>query len=80
MMLRPATPLSVLLAAAFVLLLLAVLSVPVIKAIPLGEHQGTTFGVFGYCKSDGSCSSISIGYDIGMSLGVVDLINPVGTR
>ncbi|EAQ89933.1 hypothetical protein CHGG_06552 [Chaetomium globosum CBS 148.51] len=36
-MLRPATPLSVLLFAAFVLILLSVLSTPIISAIPLGS-------------------------------------------
>jgi hypothetical protein len=61
-MLRPATPLSVLLFAAFALLLLAVLSTPIIKAVPLGSFQGVDFGVFGYCNGD-ACSSIEIGYD-----------------
>jgi hypothetical protein len=69
MPLRPATPLSILLGGAFVLLLLSVLSVPIIKNIPLGEYNGNTFGVFGFCPADGSCSSISIGYDIGKWLG-----------
>jgi hypothetical protein len=64
-MLRPATPLSVLLFAAFALLLLSVLSVPVIQGIPLGEFQDATFGVFGFCRGN-RCSSISVGYDIGM--------------
>ena len=63
-MLRPATPLSVLLFAAFALLLLSVLSTPIIKAIPLGSFQGVNFGVFGYCTPD-SCSGIEIGYDTG---------------
>ncbi|KAH7304896.1 SUR7/PalI family-domain-containing protein [Stachybotrys elegans] len=62
-MLRPATPLSVLLFAAFALLLLSVLSVPVIQGIPLGEFQDATFGVFGFCRGN-RCSSISVGYDI----------------
>jgi len=64
-MLRPATPLSVVLFAAFGLLLLSVLSTPIIKAIPLGSFAGVNFGVFGYCKGD-TCSGIQIGYDTGM--------------
>ncbi|KAK6956182.1 hypothetical protein Daesc_001455 [Daldinia eschscholtzii] len=51
-MLRPATPLTVLLFAAFAMLLLAVLSTPIIKAIPLGTYKGVNFGVFGYCEAD----------------------------
>ena len=66
-MLRPATPLSVLLFAAFVLLLLAVISVPVTQFVPLGKFKDVTFGVFGYCRSGGKCSAIGIGYDTGMS-------------
>ena len=61
-MLRPATPLSVLLFAAFCLLLLAVLSTPIIKAVPLGSFNGVNFGVFGYCTPS-SCSRIEVGYD-----------------
>lgn len=61
-MLRPATPLAVLLLVAFGLLLISVLSTPIIKAIPLGTYNGVNFGVFGYCKPDG-CSSLEIGYD-----------------
>lgn len=63
-MLRPATPLTILLVIAFALLLLSVLSTPIITGVPLGSFQDATFGVFGYCKSDG-CSSISIGYKTG---------------
>ena len=65
--LRPATPLSVLLLAAFAMLLISVLSVPVTKLIPLGNFKDVTFGVFGFCRADGSCSPIGIGYDTGMS-------------
>lgn len=61
-MLRPATPLAVLLFAAFALLLLAVLSTPIIEAIPLGSFEGASFGVFGFCK-DSICSPIEVGYD-----------------
>ncbi|KYK59808.1 hypothetical protein DCS_00942 [Drechmeria coniospora] len=63
-MLRPATPLSVLLLAALILLLLSVLSVPVTQSIALGKFNDVLFGVFGYCKG-GTCSSIGIGYDTG---------------
>lgn len=62
-MLRPATPLSVLLFAAFVLLLLSVLSTPIISAIPLGSWEGIDFGVFGFCTPNG-CTPIEIGYDV----------------
>jgi hypothetical protein len=61
-MLRPATPLSILLFAAFGLLLLAVLSTPILQAVPLGSFEGVNFGVFGYCGPTG-CSNIEIGYD-----------------
>ncbi len=29
----------------------------------LGTYQGASFGVFGFCKPDGSCSGIEVGYD-----------------
>lgn len=61
-MLRPATPLAILLFAAFALLLMAVISTPIIKQIPLGNFEGTTFGVFGFCRGT-ECSPIEIGYD-----------------
>lgn len=61
-MLRPATPLTVVLFAAFGFLLLSVLSTPIIKAIPLGSFSGVTLGVFGFCKGD-SCTGIQLGYD-----------------
>ncbi|TPX14446.1 uncharacterized protein E0L32_005410 [Thyridium curvatum] len=67
-MLRPATPLAVLLGVAFALLLIAVLSTPIIKQIPLGAFHGVTFGVFGVCKADGTCSKIEIGYNTGQFL------------
>ncbi|KAL7938239.1 SUR7/PalI family domain-containing protein [Trichoderma chlorosporum] len=62
-MLRPATPLTVLLGLAFALLLLSVLSAPIISAIPLGSFDDVQFGVFGFCRPSG-CSSVGIGYDI----------------
>ncbi|KAG0650508.1 pH-response regulator 5 [Hyphodiscus hymeniophilus] len=65
MMLRPATPLTILLFAAFVLLLISVLSTPVIKQIPLATFDGVDFGVFGFCKTGSTCSSFGIGYNFG---------------
>ncbi|KAK1967805.1 pali-domain-containing protein [Colletotrichum sublineola] len=62
-MLRPATPMSVLLFAAFALLLLSTLSTPIIKPIPLGSFKGANFGVFGVCKANGRCEGPEIGYD-----------------
>ncbi|KAF2674414.1 pali-domain-containing protein [Microthyrium microscopicum] len=64
-MLRPATPLTILFFIAFVLLLLASLSTPVIKGISLGEDEGTQFGVWGFCSQDGvNCSQIEVGYTV----------------
>ncbi|KAF2090063.1 pali-domain-containing protein, partial [Saccharata proteae CBS 121410] len=65
MNLRPATPLSILFLAAFVLLLLSTLSTPIIKAIPLATYAGVDYGVFGYCKGS-ECSGMGIGYTTGM--------------
>ncbi|EFQ26686.1 pH-response regulator [Colletotrichum graminicola] len=62
-MLRPATPMSVLLFAAFALLLLSTLSTPIIKPIPLGSFKGANFGVFGVCRANGKCEGPEIGYD-----------------
>lgn len=62
-MLRPATPLSVLLFGAFALLLLSILSAPIIEAIPLANFDGVSFGVFGYCDN-GVCSGIQVGYSL----------------
>lgn len=64
-MLRPATILSIFVFAAFALLLIATLSTPVIKGIPLGSVDDVTFGVFGYCGPN-SCSDFAIGYDPSM--------------
>ena len=57
-MIRPATPLTVLLFAAFALLLLSVLSTPIIKGIPLGTVDDVQFGVFGYCVSQVQVSCV----------------------
>ena len=62
-MLRPATPLTILLFAAFVLLLISVISVPLVKPIVLGEFDGISYGVFGYCKAGGGCSKMEVGYN-----------------
>lgn len=62
-MLRPATPLSILFFVAFVLLLVSTLSTPVIKGVPLASYKGTSYGVWGYCTDNGTCSKIEIGYD-----------------
>ncbi|KAL4918593.1 SUR7/PalI family-domain-containing protein [Aspergillus aurantiobrunneus] len=61
MLLKPATPLTVLLLVAFVLLLLSVLSTPIVKNIPLATFDNVEYGVFGYCK-DGTCTAIHVGY------------------
>ncbi|EXJ95277.1 hypothetical protein A1O1_00397 [Capronia coronata CBS 617.96] len=60
-MLRPATPLTILLLISFVLLLLSVISTPVVKSIPIATYQGVNFGVFGYCTTS-QCSGIRVGY------------------
>lgn len=61
---RAATPATVFLVAAFVLLLLSVISVPITKSIALGSFNGVSFGVFGYCVN-GKCSSVQLGYNPG---------------
>lgn len=61
MLLRPATPLTVLLLTAFVLLLLSVLSTPVVKSIPIATVDDIKFGIFGYCVGS-NCSPIRVGY------------------
>lgn len=62
MLLRPATPLSLIFFVAFVLLLLSTISTPIIHAIPLGTFQGWNFGVFGYCKGSDCPGGFKIGY------------------
>ena len=66
-MLRPATPLSILFFAAFILLLLSTLSTPIIKAIPLATFENVDLGVFGYCQQN-QCSGLHVGYNTGMSI------------
>ncbi|OAA72238.1 Actin cortical patch SUR7/pH-response regulator PalI [Cordyceps fumosorosea ARSEF 2679] len=62
-MLRPATPLTILLTAALALLIISVISAPVSKSIYLGKNGDTIFGVLGRCTGD-KCSSAGIGYDV----------------
>lgn len=66
-MLRPATPLTILLFIAFILLLISVISTPIVKGIPLATYEGVDFGVFGFCRA-GKCSGIKVGYNTGMLL------------
>ena len=64
-MLRPATPLTILFFIAFVLLLLATISTPIVKGIPLATvGDKVQLGVFGYCTATG-CSGIQVGYSVG---------------
>ena len=63
-MLRPATPLAILLFISFVLLLLSVISTPLISGIPIATYRGVNFGVFGYCQPSG-CTGIQVGYNTG---------------
>ena len=68
-MLRPATPLAILLFVAFALHLLAVLSTPIVKAIPLATFQDVNYGVFGSCSTKtGVCVGPKIGYTPSRSL------------
>lgn len=61
MLLKPATPLTILLLVAFALLLISCLSTPIVKGIPLATYSNVDYGVFGYCQSD-VCTSIHVGY------------------
>ncbi|KAK6339706.1 regulator of ime2 [Orbilia javanica] len=61
-MIRAATPLTILLFAAFALLLISVISVPIIKPITLATYGDVSYGVFGYCVGD-QCSPIEVGYN-----------------
>lgn len=66
MLLKPATPLTILLLIAFALLLISVISTPIVKSIALARHDNIDYGVFGYCKGD-VCTSIHVGYADGLS-------------
>lgn len=61
MLLKPATPLTILLLIAFALLLLSCLSTPIVKGIPLATFKNVDYGVFGYCQGD-QCTNIRVGY------------------
>lgn len=61
MLLKPATPLTVLLLIAFALLLLTCISTPIVKGIPLATFTDVDYGVFGYCQAD-KCTNIHVGY------------------
>ncbi|KAJ5162243.1 hypothetical protein N7492_007635 [Penicillium capsulatum] len=61
MLLKPATPLTILLLVAFALLLLSCLSTPIIKGIPLAKFVDVRYGVFGYCRGE-ECTNIHVGY------------------
>ncbi|KAJ5692296.1 pH-response regulator protein palI/RIM9 [Penicillium macrosclerotiorum] len=61
MLLKPATPLTILLLVAFALLLISCLSTPVVKGIPLATYSNVDYGVFGYCQGD-KCTAIHVGY------------------
>lgn len=66
MVFKPATPLSVLLLSAFVLLLLSTLSAPIIESINIATFGGVKFGVFGYCPKSAGCSALTVGYNMGI--------------
>ncbi|KAJ5918331.1 hypothetical protein N7454_010706 [Penicillium verhagenii] len=61
MLLKPATPLTVLLFIAFALMLITCISTPIIKGIPLATYKNVDYGVFGYCDGD-ACTGIHVGY------------------
>ncbi|KAJ5153153.1 pH-response regulator protein palI/RIM9 [Penicillium canariense] len=61
MLLKPATPLTILLLIAFALLLLSCLSTPIVNGIPLATFDNVDYGVFGYCQAD-KCTNIHVGY------------------
>uniref|UniRef100_A0A060SXW1 ARAD1A07766p n=1 Tax=Blastobotrys adeninivorans TaxID=409370 RepID=A0A060SXW1_BLAAD len=64
---RVASTLTVLVLIAFAFELIAVLSVPVTRAITLCTYGDYEFGVFGYCNSKtNSCSPVGIGYDVSL--------------
>ncbi|KAJ5118972.1 hypothetical protein N7526_010609 [Penicillium atrosanguineum] len=80
MLLKPATPLTVLLLVAFALLLISCLSTPIIKGIPLATYSNVDYGVFGYCQGD-VCTNIHVGYSTKDITSSGDEFNlPSGTR
>lgn len=65
---RAATPATAFLLAAFILLLLSCISVPITKTIALGAFNGVTFGVFGFCIEGSGCSAAQLGYNPNQAL------------
>ncbi|KAJ5710961.1 hypothetical protein N7488_005117 [Penicillium malachiteum] len=61
MLLKPATPLTILLLITFILLLVTCISTPIVKGIPLATYKDVDYGVFGYCDGD-KCTGIHVGY------------------
>lgn len=61
---KSAALISVLLFLSFGFQMIAVVSVPVTTQITLANFNGYIYGVWGYCKADGtSCSGIHVGYE-----------------
>ncbi|CAI7576542.1 unnamed protein product [Penicillium glandicola] len=80
MLLKPATPLTILLLIAFALLLLSCISTPIVKGIPLATFNDVDYGVFGYCKGS-TCTNIHVGYTSSDISSTGDDFNlPSGTR
>ncbi|KAI2741078.1 hypothetical protein DTO012A1_4852 [Penicillium roqueforti] len=80
MLLKPATPLTILLLIAFALLLLSCISTPIVKGIPLATFKDVDYGVFGYCKGS-TCTNIHVGYTSNDISSTGDDFNlPSGTR
>lgn len=59
---RAATTVVTLLAVAFAIQLIAVLTVPVTHTITLCTYDGYKFGALGFCNNNGTCSPVQIGY------------------
>ena len=78
-MLRPATPLSILLLISFVLLLISVISTPIIRGIPIARYEGVNFGVFGWCRDSGECSNVQVGWNTGMIFSLTDIAHMLKT-
>lgn len=61
---KSALLLSILLFLSFGFQMVAVVSVPVTTQITLANFNGYIYGIWGYCKADGSnCSGIHVGYE-----------------
>ncbi|EKV19022.1 pH-response regulator protein palI/RIM9 [Penicillium digitatum PHI26] len=78
MLLKPATPLTILLLIAFVLLLLSCLSTPIVRGIPLATFKNVDYGVFGYCKDDlSSTDDFNLPSGTRKSLSAILIVHPV---